>query len=202
MGSNDFGRLGSFSFCCSVRCGLLTIAVVSLSLYWSLSRKIWCLLSGSLHPYVMPSLEPTHLVERELLNLSLTLSHTQIKLAWFRHNFCVQAIKRLALEIQIIGRALLFPLISWVIFGWNYISILTIFDCSCNIPTDIDDFERKLFLALITIILDKEHDLAVRPTWREMVKMKNILLCTWDATAYIKLCTWIYIGTTSDMNFS
>jgi hypothetical protein len=45
----------------------------------------------------MSSLEPTHLVEREL-NLSLTLSNTQIKLAWFRHDFCVQAIKRLALE--------------------------------------------------------------------------------------------------------
>jgi hypothetical protein len=88
------------------------------------------------------------------------------------------------------GRALVFPFISWVIVGWNYISILTIFDCSCNIPTDIVDFERKLFLAVITIILDEEHDLAVRPTWREMVKMKNILLCTWDATAYIKLCTW------------
>jgi hypothetical protein len=64
----------------------------------------------------MSSLEPTHLVEREL-NLSLTLSNTQIKLAWFRHNFCVQAIKRLALEVQIMGGALVFPFISWVIFG-------------------------------------------------------------------------------------
>jgi hypothetical protein len=33
MGSNDFGRLGSFSFCCSICCGLLTVAVVSLSHY-------------------------------------------------------------------------------------------------------------------------------------------------------------------------
>jgi hypothetical protein len=40
MGNTDFGRLGPFSFCCSVRCGLLTIAVVSL--YWKSLRQ-WLL---------------------------------------------------------------------------------------------------------------------------------------------------------------
>ena len=96
----------------------------------------------------MSSLELAHLVGREL-HLSLTLSTTKSKLAWVRHNFGAPAVKQMALESKIMGRALPFPLISWVIFDRNYISILKIFDCPvstddcfCNIPTDIVDFGK------------------------------------------------------------